>query len=448
MSERASAAAERRSERAGGAGRVEPSDDGSTRDVLANGAVVRTLPLAGADHVAIAVAVRVGSRHEPPRLGGISHLLEHMLFRGTKEHPSSFSQNFAFESLGGTLDAATSAEATVFSAIVPDASAAEAIGLIAEMFREPLMAQLDIERNVVREELLDALDEDDRLVDPDELAARALFGDHPLGRSIGGSVESLARITERDLRAWHRARYVGANTVVALTGAVGREAREAARQAFGALDRGAPSRARRVRGRAARRRATLIDTTGSQAELRVAFVVPGVRDRDWLAMTTLARVLDDGMSARVFREMVEDRGLAYEAFGELEPYDDVAVFSLGAACQPARAGEALEALLGLARGAGRGLEERELARVRTRALFEIDLARSSPEARAALLLGEELDAKDASLARLAERVRAIRLPDLARSARRMFRRDALAVVAVGPLDAKARRGLAALARAF
>ena len=149
-------------------------EGGSSREERPNGAVLTSLALPHVRHVALAIAVRVGSRHEPESLGGISHFLEHMLFRGTPEHPTSFAQNFAFESLGGTLDAATSAETTVFSASVPRQAAPAALALVAEMFREPVMAHLELERNVVREELLDALDEDEKLIDADELAAQAL----------------------------------------------------------------------------------------------------------------------------------------------------------------------------------------------------------------------------------------------------------------------------------
>lgn len=399
-----------------------------------------------ARQVAIAVAVRVGSRHEPVALGGISHLLEHMLFRGTREHPTSYAQNFAFESLGGTLDAATSAETTIFSATVPKEAAAEAVSLIAEMFRDPVMAHLELERNVVREELLDALDEDDKLVDPDELVARALFGAHPLGQAIGGSVASVAAISEADLRRWHGAHYVGSNVVIAIAGAISPEVRRACERTLGAIPRGQRSKTRRFGPRRASTRATLVDTTASQVELRASFLVPGVRDPRWTAITMLSRVLDDGMSARVFRTMIEDRGLAYEAFGDLDPYSDVATFSLGAACRPERAPEACRTLLELAAGASRDITETELSRVRTRALFELDLARESPEARADLLLGEELEGQTASLDELAERARTIRVAELQSVARRMFRPEALAVVAVGPLAGKTRRALHDLAR--
>ena len=422
--------------------RAAPRDEregGSSREVLRNGAILTSLRLPRARHVALAVAVRVGSRHEPIALGGISHFLEHMLFRGTKEHPTSFAQNFAFESLGGTLDAATSAETTIFSATVPREAAASALELVAEMFREPVMAHLELERNVVREELLDALDEDDQLVDADELTAQALFGAHPLGHAIGGSVASLGAITEADLRSWHRTHYVGSNLVIALAGAVSERTREAARRAFGSVPAGTRSNPQPFASTDAASRVRLVHTTGSQVDLRTSFLVPGVRDPRWAAITMLTRILDDGMSARVFRTMIEDRGLAYEAFGDLDPYTDVSSFSLGASCRPESAPEATRELLALARGAGEHITDAEIARVRTRVLFELDLARASAEANVDLLLGHELDGQTASLDALATRAARVTRDDLEEAARTMFRREALAVVAVGPLDAKQRK---------
>ena len=424
------------------------SGDGSTRELLDNGAILTSVRVPRARHVAIAVAVRVGSRYEPAGLGGISHVLEHMLFRGTREHPTSYAQNFAFESLGGTLDAATSAETTVFSATVPREAAPEAVALIAEMFHAPVMAHLELERNVVREEILDSLDEDDQLVDPDELAAGALFGAHPLGRSIGGSVASLGAITEADLRRWHAQHYVGGNVVVALAGALSARTLAACRRAVQRIPAGRASRASRAPARRASSRSTLVSTTGSQVDLRASFVIPGVRDPRWTAISMLSRILDDGMSARVFRTMIEDRGLAYEAFGDVDPYVDVGAFSLGATCRPESAPDALSTLLELARGAAIDITDAELSRVRTRVLFELDLARESPEARADLLLGRELDGETASLDELAARARTMDRATLERAARVMFRPETLAVVAVGPLSAATKRRLGTIASAW
>ena len=113
----------------------ESHPHGAVREVFSNGSVLLTKRIAGVRHASLLIGVRVGSRYEPLALGGISHLLEHMLFRGTKEHPTSYAQNFAFESLGGTLDAATSVGATVYQATLPPEAIPTAIALIAEIRR-------------------------------------------------------------------------------------------------------------------------------------------------------------------------------------------------------------------------------------------------------------------------------------------------------------------------
>jgi predicted Zn-dependent peptidase len=403
--------------------------------------VLLSLPMAHARHAALVVGVRVGSRHEPAHLGGISHFLEHMLFRGTAEHPTSYEQNFAFESLGGTLDAATSGEATIFSTSVPRDAAADAVSLIAEMFRRPVMAGLELERNVVREEILDTLDENAQLVDPDELVARALFGAHPLGRSIGGSVESIGAIQEGDLRAWHRRHYVGENVVIALAGAFPPRALAAVRRELGTIRRGRRSRVEPAGPARSQVRHEVVRTTGSQVDVRVAFRAPGATDPRFTSLSMLARILDDGMSARVFRTLVEDRGLAYEAFGDLDPYADASILSLGAACRPESTVAVAEALLELAAGARGPLGPGELARVRTRALFELSLARDQPEAMADVLLGAELRGDDLSIDELEARARATTEADLVAVARDTFRPEALTVVAVGRVDAGTRRAV-------
>ncbi|GAB4203480.1 MAG: pitrilysin family protein [Sandaracinaceae bacterium] len=413
----------------------------SQREVLPNGVVVVSLPMAHARHTALAIGVRVGSRHEPTELGGISHFLEHMLFRGTAEHPTSFAQNFAFESLGGTLDAATSAETTVFSTSVPRDAAADAIALIAEMFREPVMAGLELERNVVKEEILDTLDEQDQLVDPDELVAQALFGAHPLGRSIGGTVASIEAIREEDLRAWHRRHYVGSNVTVTLAGALGPRALAAVRRELGAIPRGRPTRTSPVVPAHAHDRHRVVRTTGSQVDVRVAVRAIGAGDPRFTALSMLARILDDGMSARVFRALVEDRGLAYEAFGNLDPYSDASIFALGATCRPESTVAVTDALLALAAGARGPLAAGELARVQTRALFELSLARDEPEAMAEVLLGGELRGDRLDIDDLEARARAVTEADVVALAAETFRAERLSVVAVGRVDARTRKAI-------
>lgn len=421
---------------------------GAVREAFSNGSVLLTKRIAGVRHASLSVGVRVGSRYEPLALGGISHLLEHMLFRGTKEHPTSYAQNFAFESLGGTLDAATSVGATVYQATLPPEAIPTAIELIAEMFRAPVMAHLDLERNVVREEILDTLDENDRLIDADELTSQALFGQDGLARPIGGTLASVDAITEANLRDWHARHYVGQNLVCVIAGAFPRTTRATFKREFGALPAGTKATQPTVK-LAKIQRETFEPATGSQVDVRVAFRAPlAAREPRSMAFSMLSRILDDGMSARVFRTLVEDRGLAYEAFGGLDVYPDVASLVLGASCKAESAAAAVEALLELARDVREHVTEEELQRVRARVRFELDLLRDDPGAMGEILLEDEFHGETVSLDEIARRAAAVTTRDVISVARAFLVPEALAVVAVGRLESDAVRRLKKAARAF
>lgn len=395
----------------------------------------------GARHVALGAAIRVGARNEPARLSGITHFLEHMMFRGTARHPTGYAQNHAFESLGGTLEAATDAEATTFTTTVPSSSVAEALSLLGDMLISPRMNGLEIEREVIREELLDALDDDGNHVDPDDVAASALFGTHPLGRPVAGTLETLANIGERDLRSWHRRHYVGQNVIVALAGNVDGPMRRAAIRAFRNMPEGTPSRARPWRSLRARTRSKIVRASGTQVDLRVCFLAPGLTDSRFADLEILARLLDDGLSARVFRTLVEERGLAYDAFALLEAYRDVSILTLGAACRAERANETVSALLELASSTRIPPTQDELARIRARALFDLDLAAESPEAMLDMVLERALVDAPLDLANVARRTRQTTPETLARTAKGIVSRTALSVVAVGPLRPSVQRAI-------
>jgi predicted Zn-dependent peptidase len=167
-----------------------------------------------------------------------------------------------------------------------------------------------------------------------------------------------------------------------------------------------------------------------------------------MAFSMLSRILDDGMSARVFRTLVEDRGLAYEAFGGLDIYPDVAALVLGASCRPESTALAVEALLELAREVRESVSKEELQRVRTRVRFELDLLRDDPQAMGEILLEDEFHGEATSLDEIARRAAAVTTKDVVRVAQQFLTPEALAVVAVGRLESGVLRKLKKAARGF
>ena len=409
--------------------------------MLPNGLRIAVTPLPHLSTASIVCAVRVGSRYETREQNGISHFLEHMLFRGTAAHPTSYEFNLAIEELGGTLTASTHADFTTFDVTVPPEHAPRAAEIIAEVFGRPALRHLELEKGVVREEILETLDEEGRLVDADELSQHALFGEHPLGQPIGGSELAIEGLDEAALRAWHAQHYLAANTVLSVAGRVDADAFvAAATRAFGGIAAGerriAPPFVRAQEGP----RFTYVDSVGSQTDVRIVLPAPGERDPRLPAMEILSRVLDDGMSTRLFRTIVEDTGLAYETFGDLIAYEDVGVFTVGASIAHDKTPELVRTLLSLLDGLRKGeIEPAEIERARRRYLFalraSVDDSASMAELAATSLLFENGE----SLDQLAARVSAVSIDDVRAVARDVLVPHALQVVAVGTLSERAER---------
>ncbi|MCS6857039.1 MAG: insulinase family protein [Sandaracinaceae bacterium] len=422
-------------------------DGQAGRLILGNQATLRWLKIPRARYASLIVALKVGSRHEPEELAGISHFLEHMLFRGTVRHPSPSIQSEAIESLGASINAMTGSEATWISAILPKEALSQGLELVAEMLTEPLFEDVDTERNVIREELLELYDERRRLIDPDELAAQSMFGKHPLGRSIGGRLTSIEKIGQKELKAWHKEHYVGANLVVAVTGAIEENLVLQGAKLFEKLPTGHPSTLEPFsQNLVPARPLRMVNASGSQVEVRISYFAPGLKDPSWIPASLLARVLDDGMSARVFRTIVEEKGLAYEAFAEIDANSDVSLWSFGALFRPEQALRGTEALIEIAESTKAMISPRELERAKRRALFDLELACESPEARAEMLIEEEVYGSPALISEIASKIEKTTIEELLEVARSSFQPNLRSIVAVGPLDRLLRKSLRQIAR--
>jgi predicted Zn-dependent peptidase len=405
------------------------------RATLPSGLEVVAVPQPHLHTACVALFVGVGSRHESRAENGLSHLLEHMLFRGTARLPSAYALNHAIESLGGTLYGATHADHTVYQVSVPPESLEEALLLFGEIATTPAFADLAIEKAIVREEILEGVDEEGRDVDVDDVARAALFGAHPLGFKITGDAETVARFGEDDLRRWHARHYVGPCAVLAVTGAVdAAHVLDRAHRAFAALPDGArtPNDTPVLEPGP---RFRYVDSDGTQTELRVSFLAPGERDPDRFALDLLRRVLDDGMSTRLHRRLCDEAGLAYDVFSGLELYEDCGVFDVGATVEHAKVPRVVREVLELcAELRDTPPTDEELAKAKRRHGWDLRATLDDAAGvatfhglRALMGLRETLDEVAARVqAMTAEQVRAV--------ARRVFRPEHVAVTAVGWLE--------------
>ncbi|HZR94845.1 MAG TPA: pitrilysin family protein [Gaiellaceae bacterium] len=281
------------------------------------------------DHVrsvAVGFWIGAGSRDERPNQAGVTHFIEHLLFKGTERY-SALEIAEIFDSLGGELNAATSREHTLVYARVPDHHLETAVEVMSDMVFSPALAELETEREVVLEEIAMYEDTPQELVH--DLFSQAVFGPHALGRPVIGTAEVISAISRRSIAAYHRSMYTGANIVVSAAGNIGHEqfVELLRRYDRSGAQRSAP-RVRRplVQDPPAGLRFQRKDTE----QYHVCIGAPGISRSDprRFAASTLDSILGGAASSRLFQEIREKRGMAYSVYSFASQYTDTGLVGI------------------------------------------------------------------------------------------------------------------------
>jgi predicted Zn-dependent peptidase len=360
------------------------------RTELPGGLVVLTEYMPGIRSAAIGVWIRAGSVHETPADMGVSHLLEHMVFKGTaRRTPRELA--LVLERLGGSLDAYTTREHTSYQARVLDTDIDIALDVLADLVIQPLLRDddLELEREVVLEEILTVEDTPDDLVF--DLHAALLWGAHPYGYSILGTRDTVAALSTNDLRRVHGERYRRANLIVAAAGNVEHDhfAGMVERHFRGALP-GAP----RANGSAPVEPLPVrrdVARATAQTHLVWGHSTFGHADPRRYALVLLSNALGGGMSSRLFQRVREELGLAYAVYSFQSFYADAGVTGVYLGTRPEWADRAEAAVADeLARIAADGLTAEELADTKGQVKGQVVLSLESATARLHRLAGTEL----------------------------------------------------------
>jgi predicted Zn-dependent peptidase len=418
--------------------------------VLANGLQVIVVPTRAAHRAVLTMLFRVGSRYENSENNGISHFLEHMLYRGSPSYKTAHEQALAFECLGASLYAATQADYGSMSLSLPPESLPRATAIFAEVVEEPRFSAIEIERGIVREEILEDLDDEGRQIDADNLVRELVYGAHPLGFTITGSLEHLARFDRAMLRRHHARHYTAGNAVLCFSGAVRPDVcLRLAEKYFAGMRSGARIEASPAAMDQRSPRRWHIPNVSSQTTLRIAFRAISDHDPREPALEMLLRVLDDGMSTRLYERLCDDKGLCYDVGALYESYEDDGVFDVAAEVQHERVVEvAREIARLLGELAARGPSAAELDRAKARSLWQTQSLLDDPDgiggfyALAALsrLAPTPGDRHDQLIDVTPAAVRKI--------AREVFRAERLNLVTVGTLSSAQERALGAVAESF
>ena len=414
---------------AGGA--AERGAQRSTR--LDNGVEVVTETMTGVGSVATGVWVRHGAAMDPAGLGGASHLLEHVVFRGT-ERRSRRDIAMALEGLGGTLNAYTGREHTGYEARVLGRHLPNAVDVLADLVRRPLIRAEDVEheKEVVREEIAAVEDAPDDLIF--EIHGDGLWGGHPYGRPILGTRETVAGVSRADLAALHRRTYTGANLVVAAAGAVEHDAFAGlAERWFGDMAPGDEVAAVDHPPRPRRGTATVSRGT-AQTHIVLGHPTRGQSHPDRYPLILLSAALGGGMSSRLFQRVREELALAYSVYSYQSWYRRAGVCGSYLGTRPGCGAAAIDAVRGVYGELARdGLAGDELTRIKEQVKGEIALSLESPVARlhrlaAFALAGEPFVPVD----ELTRRIARVSESDTLRVARDVMSPECQYILCLGP----------------
>jgi predicted Zn-dependent peptidase len=405
------------------------------RAVLPNGVRVLVSPVPSVRSVTIGFYLTVGSRYETETLSGISHLIEHMLFKGSERFATAQVISETIEGVGGLLDAATDKELTVYSAKIASAHFDLAMGLIADMVRHPRFeaTELEKERRVITEELSMYHDSPSEWVGVigDEL----VWPNLPLGREVAGTRETVETITRADVLDYWATHYVPGALVVSIVGDVTVEhALETAERLLGDwpvsdVPQWTPS-PRPDHGERLRLETRHIE----QANICLYTAGQPHRDPSTYALSLLHVMLGDGMSSRLFLEVRERQGLAYDVGTAPIHFHDTGAFVVSAGVEPRRTEAAIKAILA------------ELERIRDVAVSEEELHRAKEYAKGRLALRLEdtgsiagwLGGQEALLSEIRELDEtlayydAVTAEDVQRVAHTIFTDQSLRLAVIGP----------------
>ena len=410
-------------------------DEGLLRTTAPNGMIVLTEKLPGVRSAAVGIYVRTASAHERREQMGISHLLEHMVFKGT-ERRSAKQLALELEVRGGGLDAFTGRDYTSYQGHILDADLPLAVEILTDLVRHPLLRESDLEpeRNVILEEINGVADTPDDLVF--ELHATALWPEHPYGYSILGTPDTLGALSAADLRALHQSGYYRGNCVITAAGNVEHDQLLTVLEREGWFEGSRPEAARPPVAATPARRGCAHREERDTAQTHIVFGTDTfpLNDPRRFPLAILTNVFGGGMSSRLFQRVREELGLAYAIFAFKHFYQGSGQLGVYVGTQPGTADQAVEAIRAeydqLAR---EGLPPSELVDGKQQLKGQIMLSLESPAARMGRLAGFVLhDDHYRPLDAMLEEIDAVTDEDVAAVAAEFFAADRQTVVRLGP----------------
>ena len=407
------------------------------KTILPNGLRIVTAELPHTRSATVSYYVGAGSRYERDEEAGLSHFLEHMLFKGASRRPTAPDISEAIETVGGMHNAATDREVTIYYAKVPDTAAAETIDILSDMMRDPVMdgAELEKERHVILEELAGIEDS------PAEMAGilidETLWPRQPLGRNVGGTEESVKTLPLAAVNRYLRAQYQPENMVLVVAGNVTHAAVvEQAARWLGDMPNGAPGPWFPVLPRpSGEGRLAIRNKETEQAHICLAYPSVAASHPDRYAVDLLSTILGEGMSSRLFLELREERALVYDVHSYPSEFRDTGAFTIYAGCDPENARTTLEVTLSEIERLLKAIPEKELHKGKQMARGRMQLRMEDTRSVAGWIGSQELLLNEVlTVDEVVARIDAVTLDDVLRLGRELLQPARAVLAAVGPFE--------------
>ena len=404
------------------------------RTVLDNGLPVLTCSMPHTRSVSMATFIGAGSRYESDDIAGVSHFLEHLLFKGTKNWPTARELSEAVEGVGGIMNASTDREMTVFWCKVAGLHFRRSLSVLVDMILNPLLdpTEAEKEREVVLEELRMTNDYPNNRVDL--LIDETLWPSQPMGRDVGGSLDSVRSITREQILDYVGCQYAPGNSVMVVAGDIFHE------EVVGLLDEAFRDWATQepmswypVQDGQEAPRIRVEQRKTDQAHLCVALPSLPLTHPDRYVLGLMNVILGEGMSSRLFLELRENRSLAYDVHSSINLYRDCGSLVICCGVEPVKSERAISAILEQLDGLKKNIPETELEKAKElskgRMLLRMEDSRS-----VAMWMGaqETLTGTVLTVDEVVEKVDAVSTTDIERLAGELIREDVLNLAVVGP----------------
>ncbi|HKI49891.1 MAG TPA: pitrilysin family protein [Desulfobacteria bacterium] len=427
----------------------------SFRNTLTNGLTVVAVEMPHVHTIEVAMFVRAGLRFENEKNNGISHFLEHMMFRGNRKYPDSISLNLEFEKIGRDLRASTLSEYTYYGFSPHYDQLERGMELFAEFFTDPTFPHIEVERGIILEECLEDLNAEGENIDINNVACDLMYPGNSLALPTIGTEESIRSIDAAMLRDYFEQYYCPSNIVLIGAGCLAQtQFHQLAQTHFGKIPRRGTAVPKdyflnSVREDQTEPQFRVQEDVDSQDEVQICFRSVSYNHPDYYAASLISRLFDDGVSSRLQKVLREEQGLAYSVECRATSLADIGTIDFDVTVRPEKVSATVQVIFGeIKKFLDSGATLEELDHVKKRYMYDLALELDDPGKQAARYGFSELYSKVITLEEERDLVESITLEDIRRMAESVFKARNLNVVLVGPHTPQSDGELERLTREF